>query len=250
MKRIHIFALASSLLATSLFAFAGNALAAPVTFKAADDVTVYADYQGDGTKPLILLFHQASSNRHEYDTIAPKLNALGFDTLAVDQRSGGSLFGGKNETAAGLRSGADFLAAYPDLEAALKWGANRAGASNARMIVWGSSYSASLVFMLAAKNPDKISAILSFSPGEYFGARFSVRDSAAKVKMPVFVSSASDSGEVNEAARILAAVPGATKTQLVPKSATHGSSALNPAQNPRGAEEVWRGVEVFLKGLK
>ena len=40
------------------------------------------------TRPVVLLFHQAGSNRGEYTTIAPRLNALGFHALAIDQRSG------------------------------------------------------------------------------------------------------------------------------------------------------------------
>jgi len=43
--------------------------------------------------PLILLFHQACSNRGEYATIAPMLVRLGFAALAVDQRSGGTALG-------------------------------------------------------------------------------------------------------------------------------------------------------------
>jgi len=49
-------------------------------------------YQIDDTSPSILLCHQAGFNMHEYDEIAPKLNALGFNCIAVDQRSGGILY--------------------------------------------------------------------------------------------------------------------------------------------------------------
>ena len=35
------------------------------------------------------------------------------------------------------------------------------------ILVWGSSYSAALVFLLAAEHQDEIKAILAFSPGEY-----------------------------------------------------------------------------------
>lgn len=50
---------------------------------------------------MILLFHQAGSSKAEYATISPRLVAAGYSALAIDQRSGGELFG-SNETAAAL----------------------------------------------------------------------------------------------------------------------------------------------------
>ena len=226
----------------------GQAKAESVSIVAADGVKIYGEYRGgkDGARPLILLFHQAGSSHHEYDTIAPELNALGFDTLAIDQRSGGSLFG-QNRTAAGTRGGSDFLAAFKDLEAALAWGREH---NRGNLIAWGSSYSASLVFLLAAQHPGEVSAILSFSPGEYFSNRTLVRDAAAKITVPVFVSSDASSGEVNEAKSILAAVPGTEKHQYVPKRGSHGSSSLREDRNPAGVADNWVAVRVFLSSIR
>lgn len=224
---------------------AGAALADPVTFPAADGVTVHADYRPQAGGDVIVLFHQAGASLHEYDPIAPRLNALGYSTLAVSQRAGGGYFGGTNATAEGVGGSPDYLDAYPDLEAALAW----AQGKGPKVIVWGSSYSSSLVFKLAAEHPKDVAAVLSFSPGEYFGPAFSVKDAAAQVKAPVFVTSASDSGEVAAAKEIISAVPGA-KTQFVPKRGTHGSSTLREDQNPRGAAENWTAVEAFLGGLR
>lgn len=222
---------------------ASAALAEPVTFKAADGVTVHADWQAAGGD-VIVLFHQAGASLHEYDPIVPRLNALGYATLAVSQRSGGGYFGGTNETAEGAGGSPDYLDAYPDLEAALAWAKSKGD----HVIVWGSSYSSSLVFKLAAEHPRDVAAVLSFSPGEYFGSAFSVKDAAAQVRAPVFVTSASDSGEEAAAKEIISAVPGA-KTQFVPKHGTHGSATLRKDQNPKGAEENWAAVEAFLGGL-
>jgi alpha-beta hydrolase superfamily lysophospholipase len=84
--------------------FAGGLVMSPVSghttdaisFAASDRVQVLADYYSAGSKakPLILLFHQAGSNRGEYATIGPRLAALGFNALAIDQRSGGNAWGG------------------------------------------------------------------------------------------------------------------------------------------------------------
>jgi dienelactone hydrolase len=241
-----------TLIAGLAWAFAAGAALAdqPVAFKASDGLEVGGTYYGTpgSSRPLVLLFHMASSNRGEYRAIAPRLNQLGFDALAIDQRSGGAGFGARNETAARLGRGATFDEALKDLEAALAWARGQKPARP--IIVWGSSYSASLVFLLAASHPGEIAGVLSFSPGEYLNRSGAVREAARKVGVPVFVSSASDSGEISEARAILAAAASPSKTQFVPKSGLHGSSTLDPARNPRGAEENWTAVAAFLDRLK
>lgn len=241
------------LLALTLVALAAPALAAapmPVTLTAADNVKVFATYYGTGnaSKPIVLLFHQAAGSGAEYATIAPRFNALGFNALAIDQRSGGNLFGRANKTVLALGHSTGYRAALPDLQAALDWA--RAHDSG-KIVVCGSSYSAALVFPLAADNPGKIAGLLAFSPGEYLGQAHAVRDAAAKLKdVKVFVSSASNRGEVAAARAILAAVPSPKKTQVVPKHAPHGASALNADTNPAGYKQVWAEVERFLGGLR
>ncbi|MBA4348121.1 MAG: hypothetical protein C0413_04645 [Clostridiales bacterium] len=142
-----------------------------VTFPTTDNLNITADlyWTGDASKPFIILFHQADYSRGEYLEIAPKLNALGYNCLAVDQRSGRSANNVKNETYqlakdAGLPTG--YTDAYPDLEAALSYVVSTYAPE--KLIVWGSSYSASLVLILASEYSDEIAAALSFSPGEYF----------------------------------------------------------------------------------
>jgi len=238
-------ALAAVMLATLPARAAG-----PVTLTAADGVKVFATYYGaaDKTKPIVLLFHMAGANGGEYDSIAPKLDALGFNALAVDQRSGGRAFGRANKTVAALGRSTHYRAALADLQAALDWArANHA----AKVIVCGSSYSASLVFLLAANNLGKIAGLMAFSPGEYLGGGHTVRDAAARLKdVAVFVSSASDRGEIAAARAIVDAVPGNTKTQFVPKHAPHGASALRADANPAGYQQVWAAVERFLMPLR
>lgn len=238
-------------LGAALALLPGLALAdGPVSFKATDGVEITGDFYGQasGTRPLVLLFHMASSNRGEYKAIAPKLNALGFDALAIDQRSGGTGFGSRNETVARLGRSTGFDEALKDLDAALTFARSEKPARP--VIIWGSSYSASLVFLLAAARPKDVSAVLSFSPGEYLGR--SVKDAAKQVNVPIFVTSASDSGEIGAARVILTAAgtPATRKTQFVPKAGVHGSSTLDPARNPSGAQENWSAVTAFLTGLK
>ncbi|MDR6294621.1 MULTISPECIES: alpha/beta hydrolase [Inquilinus] len=247
MMRILSTLLAAALLATAGLQPAGAAPppeATPLTFQASDGVTVHARYYPAATpKALILLFHQAGSSKDEYATIAPRLAAAGYSALAVDQRSGGSLFG-VNETAAGLGRDPGYLAAKQDLEGALRWGE----AQHQPLVLWGSSYSAALVFLVAAEHPGAVRAVLAFSPGEYLNPSDAVRRASAQLRAPVFVTSAQDAGEIAAARAILAASPAQVKVQYVPsQGGVHGSSTLIAARNPGGAEANWQAALAFLK---
>lgn len=223
------------------------ARAEPIQLSAADGVKVFGElWRGPGARPPVLLaFHQAGSSSAEYAPLAPRLVQAGFTVLAIDQRSGGAAFGGSNRTVAALRREASYRQALPDLEAALAWA--RANANGAPIVVCGSSYSAALVFLLAAAHPGEVSAVVAFSPGEYLDDGHAVRTAAAKVEVPVYIDQASGADEVAQSARILKAVPGADKQQLVSKTrSTHGASTLRADANPAGSEVHWKAVLKFL----
>lgn len=217
----------------------------PVNFMADDGLTVSGRYyRADAPKALILLFHQANSSKDEYATIAPKLAELGYSALAVDQRSGGTMFG-PNLTAARMTTPVVYGDALHDLDAALTWGRTM----QLPVIVWGSSYSSALVFQLAAKHPGEITAVLAFSPGEYIGPGEPVATAAARTKVPVFVAVSGDPSELASARPIFAQVASTNKTFYAPKNGVHGSSTLNDARNPKGAKANWAAVEKFLASV-
>jgi len=215
----------------------------PVMLTAADGVKVYGTwYRAEHPKALILLFHQAGSGSGEYATIAPKLVAQGYSALAIDQRAGDGMFG-ENRTAKDLGREAGYLDAKPDLEAALAWARDK----KLPVLLWGSSYSAALVFLVAAEHSGEVAGVLAFSPGEYLGTEGMVKAAAAKVQAPVFVTSAKDAKEIADARAIETAVPGTGNMLFVPqKGGVHGSSTLIPARNAAGAGENWDAVLAFL----
>ena len=242
-------------LAASLALAAANAADAvagePVTIRAADGVTVYGQvWRAAGAKPpLIVAFHQAESSSAEYELIAPRLVEAGFTVLAIDQRSGDGAFGGTNRTAAALGRAASYDEALPDLAAALAWA--KADAKGAPVIVWGSSYSAALAFVLAAAHPGDVSAIVAFSPGEYLAGKQTVRSAAAKVSVPVWIDQASSAEESARSAVILKAVKASDKHQFSAKvKSTHGSSTLRADSNPTGAETHWQALLAFLARVR
>ncbi len=229
--------------------------AEPLKLKASDGVTVFAEYwpaanvKAGTQAPLILAFHQAGASRAEYAPLVPRLNAAGFSVLALDQRSGGGEFGGRNQTVAALGKSADYGAALKDLEVALAWGQAQAG--GAPVLVWGSSYSAALVFQLAARHGADIAGLLAFSPGEYLGTGDAVRKAAKDVRVPVFITQASSDEELSQSRQIWAATASTDKTLFVPPGrGVHGSSTLRSDRNAAGAEANWAAVLAFLKRFK
>jgi len=222
-----------------------------ITFPSEDGLEITADlYMVHPSKAtaFIVLFHQAGWSRGEYREIAPKLNAMGYNCMAVDQRSGGGVNDIANQTAkraAEAHKGTTYLDAIPDMRSALAY-ARKHYASGA-VIAWGSSYSAALVLKLAGDSPGLVDGALAFSPGEYFAKRGKskhwVRDSAAAIEKPVFITSARK--ERRQWSAIFDAIPAAAKACYVPKtSGNHGSRALWEKYDDSSG--YWRAVRAFL----
>lgn len=223
-----------------------------LTFPSADGILITADYYTISPyrehRPLIVLFHQAGWSRGEYLETAPLLNEMGFHCLAVDLRSGLEVNGVVNETAAlarkaGKRTG--YADAWVDIEAAVTFA--REELKPEKLILWGSSYSASLVLRYAGMKDSQVHAVVAFSPGEYFSregkekewVRLGVKD----LRVPVFISSAGDEQHLWKG--IYDAIPGNAKVYYLPKStAQHGSRALWK-QVPESAE-YWKALRRFL----
>lgn len=221
-----------------------------IDLTAEDGVTVKADlYKIDNADaPFVVLCHQAGYSRGEYREIAPKLNKMGFNCIAIDQRSGKEVNGVKNETtlsAKKLDKKAAYVNAVPDIEAAINYVKNDLKAK--RIIYWGSSYSSALAFYMGAEHSDKIDAILSFAPGEYFKLnKKSVSEYAAMVKCPVFITSAKNEHEKWEG--IYEKIT-SDKTFFLPETAGfHGSKAL--WEKNAGHEAYWEAVTAFLNKVK
>jgi alpha-beta hydrolase superfamily lysophospholipase len=239
------------LLLSGLNIVSADTIKKTITFPSKDGLLITADtytLKGDARAPVIVLFHQAGWSRGEYLEIAPELNALGFNCMAVDQRSGGKVNETANETVrrAQLRgTGTTYVDALQDIEAALLYA--RRHYKGRKLIAWGSSYSAALVVKLAGDKPELQDGVVAFAPGEYFvklgQSAAWIQESARQVRCPVFMTSAR-----NEQARwsaIFETIPAKNKTAFLPASeGNHGSRAL--WKQFKDSEEYWRAVERFL----
>ncbi len=246
----HILKFSFLIIITFIFISSYSQNKKEVTFKSKDNVQITADiYLTENINaPFILLFHQAWFSRGEYIETAPKLNELGFNCIAIDQRSGKKVNGINNKTykdaqSKGMKT--KYPDAFPDLEASLEY--IKKNYNPKKIIVLGSSYSSSLVFILASKHKE-INAVLSFSPGEYFEfENKKISDWAKEVDCPVFI--ASSKKEAPECSEIFKNIKNRKSIQFIPKSkGFHGSKALWTKKE--GNQEYWIAVKSFLKIMK
>lgn len=218
-----------------------------VSFKAADGLSITADiYLVDKNKPFILLFHQAESSRGEYINIAPKLNKLGYNCLAVDLRAGGKSNFITNETAKRAYSNnysQEFIDAEKDILAAVEYVKQY---NHHPVILFGSSYSASLS-LLIARNSKRISSVVAFSPGEYFRPELIIKESIAGLKIPIFV--AASEFEYPNVKNIVADVASENKLLFKPSQGrgAHGAKALWDSNE--SSSEYWLNLTHFFSRL-
>lgn len=224
-----------------------------IEFESKDGLKVTADlYKPHVKAPFIVLFHQAGWSRGEYKEIAPKLNEMGFNCLAVDQRSGGEVNGVVNQTKARAEKagkGTTYVDALQDMEAALDF--VKRNYQPSKLIIWGSSYSSALSLKLAGDRSDEIDAVLAFAPGEYFRRLGKSADyvttSARKIKKPTFITSAKS--EKTNWWGIYEAIPTTDKQFYLPSTkGNHGSRALWEKFSDNSG--YWEAVKKFLNKVK
>jgi len=218
-----------------------------VTFEAKDGLKITADlYQINPDRPFIILLHQGGYSRGEYKETARKLLKFGYNCLAVDLRSGGEVNYIQNQTALRAVQKAlpnDYLSAQIDIEAAIEWVKQK---NDKPVVLFGSSFSASLSLLIAKDNPD-IKAVISFSPGEFFNPKISVKDSIKGLNKPVFA--ASSNREYSYMKELFSLVPSVNKSIFAPSNGgEHGSKALW-ANNPNH-QEYWLALTMFFSKIK
>lgn len=222
-----------------------------VTFPSADSLPITGElYRASDDKqtPFLLLCHQASWSRGEYREIAPRLVAMGFNCLAIDQRSGGVVNQVQNKTHAAAKAkglGTTFLDARVDIVAALKH--CRATYASGKLFVVGSSYSSALVLEIVGRDKALADGVISFAPGEYF-RRFGksgsfIKEGAAGLTCPVWITSSKR--EAPMWAAIYEAIGSEHKAKFIPETAgQHGARALWKMFPDSPA--YWKALTAFL----
>lgn len=238
-----------TLIFTSISIYGQEIKPEKINFPSMDGLIIAANlYHNSEEFPVILLCHQARYNKAEYDEIAVELHKKGFNLIAIDQRSGGTLFEKENETfaeATKLGKPTTYLDAEQDIEAAINFAYNK---YNQKIIIWGSSYSSTLALYFASSS-DKIKAVIAFSPGDYFAEqKGSLKNKLAGFNKPMFATSSSE--EAPELTNLLSGIEGnKNQSHFIPaEKGKHGSKALWK-DNPDN-EEYWEALNLFLEKLK
>lgn len=222
-----------------------------IKFPSKDGINISADLYllNENKAPFIILFHQAGWSSGEYKEIAPKLNDLGYNCIAINQRSGGEVNDVLNQTyelAKEKGKSTTYIDAYVDMQAALDYVVKTYKPH--QLIIWGSSYSAALSLKLVSDNPEKVGAVLAFSPGEYFSklgkSETFITDNVKNLKCPVFITSAKNEKSYWE--KIYKAIPSKNKSFFLPETdGNHGSRAL--WEKFDNNKDYWKAVKKFLQ---
>lgn len=167
--------------------------------------------------------------------------------MAIDQRSGGHFVEWFNETmlrAVEKGKPVGYLDAEQDIVAAIDFASKKYGQ---KVILWGSSYSATLAIHIAASN-NNVNAVIAFSPGDYFNdKKASLRDVFKDFSKPFFVTSSR--GEAVELSKTFESISlSDTQVHFIPKNqGFHGSRALWRTSEDNA--EYWTAVERYLDEL-
>lgn len=218
-----------------------------IQLTAADGMIIYGIENKQDSEVTILLFHQAGSNaKAEYGGhIIQKLLEEGYSTIAIDQRKGGSRLGGTNRTAEQVEGSISYCDAYPDLVATLEYATNK----GQKIVVWGSSYSAALVYKLAAEHGEDISGVLSFSPASGAPMGNCSPDKFLKdLKAPSLAFRPGKEASMETVKSQIEYFKSMDVKTYVSPLGVHGSSMLNPEKSG-GVEETWIAVLDFLRSI-
>jgi dienelactone hydrolase len=223
----------------------------PVELESDDGLMVSADWYAlnDKRAPVIVLVHQSGASRGEYRQIAPRLNQMGFNALAIDSRWGkqdrwngvvndtARRYGTERIVASGDRARIRAIDREMDLRAAIRWVKQQGYAGP--LLLWGSSITANGVLNTAASGAAAVAGVLAFSPGEYNPDNDTeLQRRVERLRLPVLVACGEDEDEL--CGEIFDALPEGQKRYYRAPRGRHGSSIL--LDDP----ENWKPIEEFL----
>jgi len=236
----------------SIFIFLNNLLAAgtieKVSFYTTDSLKVSADlYINNYDLPFVLLFHGVDGSRGEYSEIAKRILKLGYNCLAVDLRVGNKSNFIVNETVERARNqkiSKNFIDCKKDIEASIKYSEKF---TKAPLILFGSSFSASICLMVSNENK-RIKSVIAFSPGEFFRPEIIVKDKIKNLTVPLFISATNL--EYEYIVEMLSGISQEYKTIYKPKTGRglHGSRMLDPSNQT--ANDCWLELLFFFKKIR
>ena len=230
-----------------------------LTFETVDGITVTADlYRIHTEAPCVVMFHRDDSSRGEYQMIAPLLNDIGFNCLAVDLRLGWESNGVLNSTYAGavaqwryvdaFLDGESFANAVPDvmidMMTAVLYAQDELKAET--VVIMGSGYSATLALALASVYPDIIDGVMAFSPSDFALDGKTIEDYAVEITGPMLITVQLESGQKDEIEAMFERIPSEDKYLVITDDHATDALAYENADTAAFENPVWRPVIDFL----
>ncbi len=221
-----------------------------VEFTSADSLIISADlYETEKDSKLwVIMCHQEEFSRGEYKEIARRMIKLNYNCLAIDMRAGNEVNYVLNETANEAKSkgiSQKLLNCEIDILSAIEY--VKSMEKDAEIVLFGSSFSASLCLKIAKERPD-IKAVIAFSPGEYFLPEVSIKNTISGLSIPVY--SGCTKSEYSYVKDLFSNVKSNKLIIFKPEKADglHGAKTLWWESATRN--EYWLTLLFFLNGLQ
>jgi dienelactone hydrolase len=217
-------------------------------FYSVDSILITADnYRSREENPYLILIHQENSSRGVFDSIAERFVKMNFNCLAVDLRNGDKYAYVNNETAQRARQRGRIInqrTAEDDLTATIDFIYNL---SNQKLILLGSSSSASMALKLAAGN-EKVQAVIALSPGEFYRPDFELKDFFESLNKPLFITGNEE--ETNYYKPIIDTLdaPLITLYRTSEFTSVRGNRLLLNSNNLQN--QYWFALLIFIKSLQ
>lgn len=220
-----------------------------IVFYSSDGLAVTADlYYVSEAYPFVVFLHQKGYSRGEYNDIADKILNLNYNGLAVDLRVGGEVNYIENETAV-FANEKEFPTSLEDIEKDIKAAIDYAyERTDKPVILFGSSFSASLSLKIAIQNP-KVQAVIAFNPANFAENGFTLKDQMKYLDKPLFI--ATNDAEKSHIDQLLKNKQNDDDVTLfLPNDGKgeHGAKAL--WETSVNSKEYWFALSLFFSGLQ
>lgn len=215
-----------------LFLFAGHALAADVTLRTADGLTLHAAHEPvAGAEKAVLLVHGEGRSANDWKFLAGKLKQSGLSTLALDLRGHGA-----SATAGSApRTDEAWAAAAADVEAGLAF-LRTQGAR--QILLVGADTGASLALTAGAAAADAANAVLLSAGLKAHGLRTDAALKAWGARPVLFVVSGDDVYNAKSALLLEAQALGPSHLEIY-TGAGAGAAILNREPACEGLVLSW-----------
>jgi dienelactone hydrolase len=227
--------------------FEYNRITKEVSFSSSEGVTLFGDLAiHPESDKILLLFHQGRSNvRAEFEYTLPKLYQMGYSILAMDIRNGGELYGSVNRTIANSAMESAYCDAESDISSSLDHLLSLD--LKKKIILTGSSFSATMSIRVAADHQKDIAGVIAFSPSSGGPMKDCLPDEAiADLKKPLLVVRPEREMEIESVADQLQLVKKNGHQTFVAPNGVHGSSLLVPYRVGKDVSENWLAIHNFL----